>query len=128
MRWGCATAGAGAGFIAGGAAYDSLLVESGRDPVFVPFMAKTYNSVFGEGPNKKIPPYTGNNALSETEISKNKESVTEVINKYNQMSPKEKSEFIAEIKKENDSHEIKKENASHEIKKDSEKDSAEKNN
>jgi hypothetical protein len=57
IKIGCSVTGAGASFLAGGAAYDSVLEQSGRNPVFVPFMAKTYNSVFGEGPNNKINTY-----------------------------------------------------------------------
>jgi len=66
MKVVCTVTGAWASFLAEGAAYDFVLAESGRDPVFVQFKAKTYNSVFGEGTNKKIPAYTGNNAPSET--------------------------------------------------------------
>jgi hypothetical protein len=83
----CAVTGTGVSLIAVGTAYDSVLVESGRDPVFLPFLGKTYSSVLVEGPNKKYQDYTGKFAPSETEISKNKESVTEVLKKYHKMSP-----------------------------------------
>jgi len=102
IKVGCTVTGAGAGFIAGGAAYDSVLEESGRNRVFVPFIAKTYNSVFGEGPNNKINAFIEKSVTSETANSQNQESVTEVFKKYNQMSSEEKAEFINEIKKEND--------------------------
>lgn len=101
IKVGCTVTGAGATFIAGGAAYDSVLEESGRNPIFVPFMAKTYNSVFGEGPNNKINAYLEKNASPETAITPNQESVTEVLKKYHQMSPTEKADFMDEIKKEN---------------------------
>ena len=48
--------------------------------------AKTYNSVFGEGANNKINVFIGKSVSSETENSKNPESLTEVLKKYNQMS------------------------------------------
>lgn len=101
IKIGCTVTGAGAGFIAGGAAYDSVLEQSGRNPIFVPFMAKAYNSVFGEGPNNKIKTYIEKNVSSETS-SQNKESVTEVLKKYHNMSPKDQKDFIIEIKKENE--------------------------
>jgi len=100
IKIGCTVTGAGASFIAGGAAYDSVLEQSGRNAVFVPFMAKTYNSVFGEGPNKKINTYIEKNVSSETANTQNQESVTEVLKKYLQMSPQEKAEFMDEIKNE----------------------------
>ena len=81
IKLGCSVTGAGATFIAGGAAYDSFLEQSGRKPVFVPFMAKTYNSVFGEGPNNKINTYQEKNVSSETASTQNQESVTEVLKK-----------------------------------------------
>jgi hypothetical protein len=99
LKIGCAATGAGAGFIAGGAAYDSVLEESGRDRVFLPFMAQIYNSVFGEGPNNKINVFIEKNVPSETLNTQNQESVTEVLKKFNQMSPEEKEEFRNEIKK-----------------------------
>jgi hypothetical protein len=102
IKVGCAVTGAGASFIAGGAAYDSVLEESGRNPVFVPFMAKTYNSVFGEGPNNKVKAYIEKTGSDETANSNNLESVTEVLKKYNQMSPEGQAEFMLEIKKENE--------------------------
>ena len=40
IKIGCTVTGAGATFIAGGAAYDSVLEQSGRNPVFLAFMAK----------------------------------------------------------------------------------------
>jgi hypothetical protein len=102
IKVGCSVIGVGAGLIAGGAAYDSVLAESGRNPVFVPFMAKTYNTVFGAGPNNKINAYLEKTVSSETANTQNQESVTEVLKKYNQMSPKERAEFMDEIKKENE--------------------------
>ena len=102
IKVGCAVTGGGASFIAGGAAYDSVLVESGRKPVFVPFMAKTYNSVFGVVPNNKINAYIEKTVSSETANTQNQESVTEVLTKYHQMSPKDQAEFMDEIKKENE--------------------------
>lgn len=65
-------------------------------------MAKTYNSVFGVGPNNKVNNYLENTVFSETASTQTLESVTEVLKKYNKMSPKEKAEFIDEIKKENE--------------------------
>jgi hypothetical protein len=102
IKVGCTVTGAGAGFIAGGAAYDTVLAESGRDPVFVPFMAKTYNTVFGEGPNNKVNTYIEKKVPTETANPKNQESVTEVLTKFHQMSPKDRADFMDEIKKENE--------------------------
>jgi hypothetical protein len=102
IKVGCAVTGSGASFIAGGAAYDSILEQSGRNPVFVPFMSRTFNSVFGEGPNNKVTNYIENSVTSEAAKTQNQESVTEVLKKYHQMSPKEKAEFIDEVKKENE--------------------------
>jgi len=104
IKVGCATTAAGASFIAGGSAYDSFLEESGRERVFVPFMAKTFNSVFGEGsnPNKQINEFIEKNVPSETVNNQNQESVTEVLKKFHQMSPEYKEEFINEIKKESE--------------------------
>ncbi len=102
IKIGCTVTGAGASFIAGGAAYDSVLEQSGRNPIFVPFIAKTYTSVFGVGPNNKVNNYLENTASPETASTQTQESVTEVLTKYNKMSPKDKAEFIDEIKKENE--------------------------
>lgn len=95
IKFGFAVTGAGATFIAGGAAYDSVLDESGRDRVFVPFMAKTYNAVFGEGPytNNQFKALIDKNVPSETVNIQNQESVTEVLNKFHNMSPEEQEEF-----------------------------------
>jgi hypothetical protein len=49
VNFGCAATGIGATFIAGGVAYDTLLVESVRERKFLTFMAQAYNGVFGEG-------------------------------------------------------------------------------
>lgn len=65
-------------------------------------MAKTYNSVFGEGPNNKINTYLEKTVSSETANTQNQESVTEVLKKYHKMSPKDKAEFMDENKKENE--------------------------
>lgn len=78
IKIGCAVTGAGASFIAGGAAYDSVLEESGRNPVFVPFMAKTYNSVFGEGPNNKIKAYIEKTVSYENANTQNQESIEKI--------------------------------------------------
>jgi len=104
IKVGCTVTGVGAAFLAGGVAYDTVLEQSGRNPVFVPFMAKTYNTVFGEGPNNKIKiiTYIDKTVSSETTNTQSQESVTEVLKKYNQMSPKEKADFMDEIKKENE--------------------------
>jgi len=101
MKLGCSGTAGGAGFIAGGAAYDSILEASGRDPVFVPFMGKAFNTVFGEGPNNKVTSNIKNTISSVTPNTQDQESVTEVLKKYHQMSPKERDEFMDEIKKEN---------------------------
>jgi hypothetical protein len=59
---GCATTATGAAFIAGGMAYDNVLVESGRERLFLPMMGTIFKGVFGEAiPNQ------GNNSPGETE-------------------------------------------------------------
>jgi hypothetical protein len=102
---GCAVTVFGARLFAGGtaSAYDSVLEISSRDPVIWPFMVKTYNNVFGEGPYKKINGFIEKFVPSETENTENQKSVTEVMKKDHKLSPEEKAECIKEIKEENDS-------------------------
>ena len=56
----CAATGACATLIVRGVAYDSLLVETGREKLFLPLMDKTYNGFFGAGPIKKVKEYMDN--------------------------------------------------------------------
>ena len=46
-RFGCTAVGGGVGVIAGGAAIDQVLQEAGKPKIFLPLMAKAYNSVTG---------------------------------------------------------------------------------
>lgn len=95
---GCGLAAGGAGFIGGGAAYDQVLVASGRDPIFVPFMGKVYISIFGQGPNinTKIEQVINNTDKSiETPISR--DSITDIITKYENLSSTEIQEFLNEL-------------------------------
>lgn len=95
---GCGVVAGGTGFIDGGAAYDQVLVASGRDPIFVPFMGKVYISIFGQGPNinTKIEQVINNTDKSiETPISL--DSLTDIITKYENLSSKEKQEFLNEL-------------------------------
>lgn len=95
-KFGCATTGLGAALIAGGVSYDTLLVDSGYDRKFVPFMSSLFKGVFGEGPNNRIVTAIENvGSTIETPISK--ESVTEMINKYQKMTSTEKQEFLNEL-------------------------------
>ena len=77
---GCAATGIGASFIAGGVAYDTLLVEAGYEKRFVPFMGDVYKGVFGEGPANKI-----NSVIDKSNLNKEtpikEESVTDIVNK-----------------------------------------------
>jgi hypothetical protein len=50
LKFGCAATGAGASFIAGGMAYDSVLVQAGRPHRFLPFLGTVYTGFFGEVP------------------------------------------------------------------------------
>lgn len=95
---GCGVAAGGAGFIGGGAAYDQVLVSSGREPIFVPFMGRIYISFFGQGPNtlKKIQTVI-ENTDSTIEAPLSQDSVTDVITKYEQLTPSQKQEFLNEL-------------------------------
>lgn len=96
---GCTVSGAGASIIAGGVAYDTLLEQSGRNKIFLPFMAQTYNSFFGEGPNNKLNINTliDRNKITETETPIKQESVTEMVDKYRKLTPAEKLDFMTEL-------------------------------
>lgn len=87
IKIGCTATEAGASFIAGGAAYDSLLEQSGWNPVFVPFMAKLI-TVFVVKDLTKINTFIANNVSSDTASTQKTDSVTEVLKKYHEMSPK----------------------------------------
>nr|YP_009652979.1 hypothetical protein [Taiwanofungus camphoratus]QCG70017.1 hypothetical protein [Taiwanofungus camphoratus]UKQ56123.1 hypothetical protein [Taiwanofungus camphoratus]WRO45218.1 hypothetical protein [Taiwanofungus sp. YW-2023a] len=45
---GCTVTGGAVTFLGGGAVYDEILVQAGRDRQFIPFMGSLYKSVFGE--------------------------------------------------------------------------------
>jgi len=97
IKFGCGTAAAGASFIAGGMAYDAVLVESGREKVFLPIMSQAYNGVFGQPLPSKL---NTSPLLTEKPQTPNKqdfESVTEMVSKYHNMSPSDRLEFMAEI-------------------------------
>ena len=101
MKFGCAVAGAGASFLAGGMAYDSLLESSGREKVFLPLMGYVYNSAFGHPPSRNSNTETqAKNAWTtatpeqqQQEIGK----VTKVVKLYHSMNTEERFEFMNEI-------------------------------
>ena len=47
-KWGCQGIAGGTGILAGAVSYDTLLEASGREKIFMPFIARTFNDVFGE--------------------------------------------------------------------------------
>jgi hypothetical protein len=85
IKLGCGSTAAGASFIAGGMASDALLVESGRERVFLPMMGKLYTGVFGEAPNNKTYNTTGGTTLIQTP-NPNVGIVKELVMKYHNMS------------------------------------------
>lgn len=103
LKVGCGSTAAGASFIAAGASYDALLVESGREKVFLPMMSQIFTGVFGHAPQAPQAPYNQANNTplvtehtttpKKTEVS----SVTEMVSKYHSMSPSEKIDLMVEI-------------------------------
>jgi hypothetical protein len=96
-KFGCLATGVGASLIAGGVSYDLLLAEAGHERKFLPFMGQVYKSVFGEGPGNKITSVVEKTGLTETPIKK--ESITEMVTKYQNMSSTQKQEFLNELNK-----------------------------
>jgi len=101
IKVGCGATASGAGFLAGGIAYDEMLVNSGRPKVFLPIMGQIFNGVFGE-----VPPTHGNNnnipiAIVPNTLPKanpqNVGRVAEMVTKYQTMSPEERIDFMTEI-------------------------------
>jgi hypothetical protein len=104
IKFGCGATAAGASFLAGGMAYDALLEEAGRKRVFLPMIAQVYTGVFGVVPNLPVNNTTGATNTGATEPGQilNEQKVgdvTEMINKYHNMSSEERIEFMGEINK-----------------------------
>jgi hypothetical protein len=98
VKFGCTVSGAGAGFIGGGIAYDSLLEQSGRQKAFLPFMARAFNGVFGEGPINNVSALIERKPeFTEEESSINKKSTAEALKVYYKLTPEEKVEFTREL-------------------------------
>ena len=93
----CAATGAGASVIAGGMAYDALLVEAGRPPKFIHFMAAklVFTGVFGE-----VPKNLASQRPGLTADNNGVESVTELLTKYHNLSRSDRLDFITEINNE----------------------------
>jgi hypothetical protein len=91
IKFGCTVTGTGATFLAGGLTYDSFLIETGRDPVFIPTLARGYNLAFGVGPNKT------KSFIERTDIRvvqpDKKESVIEVLEHFNKLSTEDKKDI-----------------------------------
>ena len=47
-KWGCGTVAGTTGVLAGAVTYDTILEATGREKIFVPFVARVFNDVFGE--------------------------------------------------------------------------------
>jgi len=96
LKVGCATTAAGASFLAGGMAYDSLLVEAGRERVFMPMMGAVYKGVFGE-----LPQIQGNNQSGGTNPipETTNKGVLELVKEYQKMTAEERNQFMADINK-----------------------------
>ena len=47
-RWGCGAVAGTTGVFAGAVTYDTILEATGREKIFIPFIAKAFNDVFGE--------------------------------------------------------------------------------
>ncbi len=95
---GCGVVGAGAAFIAGGAAYDSILVEAGGEKIFVPMMAKIYKSLAGTD----ALPNTIEKAINSS-ISPTPQPVPDVkatIALFHSLTEDQKVEFLGEIQEE----------------------------
>ena len=60
------------------------MVEGGRDKVFVPFMGRVYKSILGEAAGNKISSVVESTSTTETPIKK--ETVSEIIQKYESLS------------------------------------------
>lgn len=98
-KFGCVVGGSAATILGGGAAFDEVLVNSGRPPKFMPFMGSLYNSVFGEMDptiKAKLAAMSTESKLSVTEDSK--ATVSQIIGLYEKMNDDEKKDFIAKIK------------------------------
>jgi hypothetical protein len=97
FKFGCAATGAGATFIAGGMSYDSVLVQAGRPPKFLPFIGSVYTGVFGEVSRtiaSNSPVLTGE---TPTLDNKTVESITDLVTKYENLTPSDKLDFLTEI-------------------------------
>jgi hypothetical protein len=97
----CAVTGGGAVFVAGGAAYDQVLVEANRPKVFIPLIGGAYKSIFGELPsdfeNKFFNLITPDSSIDKNDA---KEKVTDMLNKYHNLNEKEKQDFISNLSSE----------------------------
>ena len=96
LKIGCSVSAGTATFLGGGAVVDEILAASGRPRVFIPFMGSLTNKILGD---PKID--TLNSMAEATKASATTESqqtVEELINAYNKLSPTEQTKFINDIK------------------------------
>jgi hypothetical protein len=103
LKVGCAVTGAGAVFIAGGAAYDQVLVEANRPRVFIPMMGGVYKHLLGEVPSNfesKIFNLIDTNTNASIDKTSAKADVTEMLNSYNNLNENEKQIFMSKLKSE----------------------------
>ena len=101
IKVGCTATGTGATFIAGGMAYDAVLVEAGRERVFLPMMGQVYKGVFGEvlPHNSKNTPFKTPVLTEHKPTAQELNVVSDMITKYESLSPSDRLEFMTEINK-----------------------------
>ena len=115
MKVGCTIGGGAASILGAGTFYDTVLVESGQERIFVPTVTRLYKYVYGieDGIDNKITDLNKNNPVkfsSMEEVSvvteKGKEikvsgnSISEFLTNLNNLPEDEKKLFLEGLKKE----------------------------
>ena len=82
------------GILAGAVTYDTILEATGREKIFVPFIARVYNDAFGE-------PMKPENYQNIKSLQPSSDSDIEAFRKtYDSMSPQEKEAFYKYVSEE----------------------------
>ena len=93
-KWGCGTVAGTTGVLAGAVTYDTILEATGREKIFVPFVARVFNDVFGE-------PMEPQNYQNLKPVLPSEDVDVEALQKsYDNLSPKEKEALYNLIVKE----------------------------
>ena len=93
-KWGCGTVAGTTGVLAGAVTYDTILEATGREKIFVLFVARVFNDVFGE-------PMEPQNYQNLKPVLPSEDVDVEALQKsYDNLSPKEKEALYNLIVKE----------------------------